>query len=61
MNNLRELKDLFIKHEKKVKDDEGWSFKVGKDTYTMLAGYVYRNQIQMTDKEVNTMFKKKGK
>jgi hypothetical protein len=61
MNNLSELRDLFLKHGKKIKDFQGWFLKVGKDTFTMLDGEIYKNKIKLSKKEVMAMFKKKGK
>ena len=61
INTLSELRDLFVKNEKKIKEFRGWYLKIGKDTYTMLDGEVYKNQIKLSKKEVLLMFKKKGK
>ena len=59
MHNLSELRDLFVKDGKKIKEFPGWFLKVGKDTYTMLDGEVYRNNIKLSKKEVLSIFKKR--
>jgi hypothetical protein len=59
INSLSELRDLFVKNNKKVNQFVGWYLKVGKDTYTMLDSEVYKNQTKLSNKEVLNMFKKK--
>lgn len=61
MHSLRELKDLFITHNMKIKESGGWYLKVGKDTYTMLDDDYYKNGIIISRKEILTNIKKKKK
>ena len=43
MHSLSELKELFVKNEIQIKEFGGWYLKVGKDTWTMTDGKVYKN------------------
>lgn len=61
MHSLRELKDLFITHNVKIKESGGWYLKVGKDVYTMLDDDYYKNDVKITRKEILNNLKKKKK
>ena len=43
MNTLSELRDFLIGKEIEIKQFDGWSLKVGKDTWTMAHNVFYRN------------------
>lgn len=59
MHNLSDLRDMFLNKGTKIKKFVGWYLKVGKDTYTMLDGEIYKNKEKLTKKEVLAIFKKK--
>ena len=51
MNTLSELRDFFLQKEIEIKDFNGWSLKVGKDTWLMSHGVFYRNGMPQSLKE----------
>jgi len=51
MNSLSELKELLISKEIEIKEFNGWSLKVGKDTWLMSHGVLYRNGVPQSLKE----------
>ena len=51
MNSLSELKELLISKQIEVKEFNGWSLKVGKDTWVMDRGVFYRNGMPQGLKE----------
>jgi len=53
MNSLSELRDLFTTKEIQIKEFNGWSLKVGKDTWTMSNGVYYKNGSPQSLKEKN--------
>jgi hypothetical protein len=61
MHSLKELKDLFITNNTKIKESGGWFLKVGRDVYTMLDDDYYKNNIRITRKEILNNLKKKKK
>ncbi len=61
MHSLKELKDVFITHNIKIKESGGWFLKVGKDVYTMFDDDYYKNNVKITRKEILNNLKKKKK
>ena len=61
MHSLKELKDVFITHNVKIKESGGWFLKVGKDVYTMFDDDYYKNNVKITRKEILNNLKKKKK
>jgi hypothetical protein len=61
MHTLKELKDLFITHNIKIKQSGGWFLKVGKDTYTMLDDDYFKNNVKISRKEILAILKNKKK
>lgn len=59
MNNLSELRDLFIKEQLPIKEFGGWFLKIGKDTWTMLDGEFYKNGEKQNLKQKNLFDKYK--
>jgi hypothetical protein len=53
MNTLSELRDFLIGKEIEIKQFDGWSLKVGKDTWTMAHNVFYRNGTPQSLKEKN--------
>jgi hypothetical protein len=53
MNSLSELKELLISKEIEIKEFNGWSLKVGKDTWVMDHGLLYRNGVPQSLREKN--------
>jgi hypothetical protein len=53
MNSLSELKELLISKEIEIKEFNGWSLKVGKDTWVMEHGMLYRNGVPQSLREKN--------
>ena len=51
MNSLSELKELLISKQIEVKEFNGWSLKVGKDTWVMDRGVFCRNGMPQGLKE----------
>jgi hypothetical protein len=51
MNSLSELKELLVSKEIEIKDFNGWSLKVGKDTWVMSHGIFYKNGMPQSLKE----------
>ena len=43
MNSLSELRDFLVSKEIVIKQFNGWSLKVGKDTWTLSDGVFYKN------------------
>lgn len=60
MHSLSELKTFFTNHEITVKEYNGFSLIVGKDTWTMAHGVYYRNNIpaKPKDEELIASYKK---
>jgi hypothetical protein len=63
MNSLSELKELLISKEIEIKEFNGWSLKVGKDTWVMDHGLLYRNGVPQSLREKNIFdnYKRKKK
>ena len=53
MNSLSELKEFLISKEIEIKEFNGWSLKVGKDTWVMDHGLLYRNGVPQSLREKN--------
>ena len=53
MNTLSELRDFLLGKEIEIKQFDGWSLKVGKDTWTMAHNVFYRNGSPQSLKEKN--------
>ena len=53
MNSLSELKEFLLSKEIEIKEFNGWSLKVGKDTWVMDHGILYRNGMPQSLKEKN--------
>jgi hypothetical protein len=51
MNSLSELKELLISKEIEIKEFNGWSLKVGKDTWVMDHGMLYKNGMPQSLRE----------
>jgi hypothetical protein len=51
MNSLAELRDFLSTKEIQIKEFGGWYLKVGKDTWTMLDGVYYRNNLPQSLKD----------
>ena len=51
MNSLSELKEFLISKEIEIKEFNGWSLKVGKDTWLMNHGIFYKNGMPQSLKE----------
>lgn len=51
MNSLAELRDFLYAKEIQIKEFGGWYLKVGKDTWTMLDGVYYRNNLPQSLKD----------
>ena len=51
MNSLAELRDFLYEKEIQIKEFGGWYLKVGKDTWTMLDGVYYRNNLPQSLKD----------
>lgn len=51
MNSLAELRDFLSAKEIQIKEFGGWYLKVGKDTWTMLDGVYYRNNLPQSLKD----------
>ena len=60
MNSLAELRDFLSTKEIQIKEFGGWYLKVGKDTWTMLDGVYYRNNLpqSLKDKTLFDSYKK---
>jgi hypothetical protein len=43
MHSLAEFRDFLLLKNIEIKDFNGWSLKVGKDTWTMLSDVYYKN------------------
>jgi hypothetical protein len=61
MHTLKELKDLFITHNMKIKESGGWFLKVGRDVYTMLDDDYFKNNVKISRKEILANLKNKKK
>lgn len=64
MNSLSELRDFFQEREVVVTEFTGWSFKVGKDLWTLSDGVFYKNNTpqSLADKVfLKNYLKQKGK
>lgn len=51
MNSLSELREIFMREHIPVKEFGGWYLKVGKDTWTMLYGDLYKNGEKQSSKQ----------
>ncbi len=51
MNSLAELRDFLSAKEIQIKEFGGWYLKVGKDTWTMLDGIYYKNNLPQSLKD----------
>jgi hypothetical protein len=61
MHTLKELKDLFITYNMKIKESGGWFLKVGRDVYTMLDDDYFKNNVKISRKEILANLKNKKK
>ena len=51
MNSLSELRDLLLKQEIVIQEFDGWKLQVGKDTWTMIDGVFFKNNLPQSLKE----------